>query len=257
LQAEVFKQAMHLPYLFEFSPLYFLQAALTIWMLVDAHRRGVEFFWFWVILFFQPFGAWVYFFVHKLKDFQAGSGQLSQLFHRKASLAELRYQVEQTPTAAARLELGQRLVESGDFSEALPHLEAVLQRESEHCQCLFLVAQCHRGLGRPSEAVPPLEKLIAKHASWSDYQGWRALVDACLEAGDSGEALTRSRELARLSPSLQHKCMLAERLLELGDKGEARKVVEQGLDDYRFTAGPGRRRDRRWVGRARQLLKDL
>ena len=52
---------MHLPYLFEFSPLYLLQAALTIWMLVDAHRRGVEFFWFWVILFFQPFGAWVYF----------------------------------------------------------------------------------------------------------------------------------------------------------------------------------------------------
>jgi hypothetical protein len=51
--------------------------------------------------------------------------------------------------------------------------------------------------------------------------------------------------------------MLAERLLELGDKGEARKVVEQGLDDYRFTAGPGRRRDHRWVGRAKQLLKDL
>jgi hypothetical protein len=249
---------MHfLPYLFELSPLYLLQAALTIWMLVDASRRGVEPFWFWIILLFQPFGAWAYFFVYKIKDFQGGSGRVGTLFQRRASLNELRYQVEQSPTAAARLSLGERLVEMGEFSEALPHLETVLEREPEHCQCLYLVAQCHRGLGRPSEAVPPLEKLIAKHASWSDYQGFRALIDACLEAGESGEALTRSRELARLSPSLQHKCLLAERLLELGEKGEARKVVEQGLDDYRYTAGPGRRRDRRWVGKAKQLLKDL
>jgi hypothetical protein len=246
-----------MPFLFELSPLYLLQAALTIWMLVDANRRGVEPFWFWIILIFQPFGAWAYFFVYKIKDFQGGSGRLRSLFHRPRSLGELRYQVEQTPTAAARLELGERLVESGEFSEALPHLEAVLQREPEHCQCLYLVAQCHRGLGRPSEAVPSLEKLIAKHSSWSDYLGWRTLVDACLEAGDSGEALTHSRELARLSPSLQHKCMLAERLMELGEKSEARKVVEQGLDDYRYTAGPGRRRDGRWVGKAKQLLKDL
>src|ERR671924_401471 len=64
---------VHLPYLFELSPLYLAQAALTIWMLVDANRRGVDFYWFWVILVFQPFGPWAYFFLYKLKDLQRGS----------------------------------------------------------------------------------------------------------------------------------------------------------------------------------------
>src|SRR5262245_49125561 len=45
----------HLRHFTEFSPLYLAQAGLTIWMLIDASRRGVEFYWFWIILFFQPF----------------------------------------------------------------------------------------------------------------------------------------------------------------------------------------------------------
>jgi hypothetical protein len=247
----------HLLYLFECSPLYLAQAALTIWMLVDASRRGVDTYWLWIILIFQPFGAWAYFFAYKAKDFRWGTGRIGNLFHRRPSMNELRYQAKQTPTTASRLELGERLVEVGEFGEALLHLEEVLDREPQHCQCLFLVAQCHRGLGRPSEAVSPLEKLIAKHSSWSDFLAWRTLVEACKDAGDSGEALTRCRELARLSPTLQHRCMLAERLLEVGENTEARKVVEQGLDDYRYTVGQGRRRDSRWVGKARQLLKEL
>ena len=58
----------HLPFLYELSPLYLAQAGLTIWMLMDANRRGVEGYWFWLILGFQPIGAWAYFFAYKVKD---------------------------------------------------------------------------------------------------------------------------------------------------------------------------------------------
>ena len=44
-------------------------------------------------------------------------------------------------------------------------------------------------------------------------------------------------------------------LLDTGEKGEARKIVERGLEDYRYLRGPSRRRDGRWVGKAKQLLK--
>ena len=33
---------------------YLLQLGFTIWMMVDAYRHGVEQFWYWIILFFQP-----------------------------------------------------------------------------------------------------------------------------------------------------------------------------------------------------------
>ena len=45
----------------------------------------------------------------------------------------------------------------------------------------------------------------------------------------------------------------AEHLLKAGEKAEARQVMEQGLDDYQYLTGPSRRRDRRWVGKAKQL----
>src|SRR5438105_120338 len=149
----------YFPYLYEFSPLYLAQIALTIWMLVDVNRRGVEPHWFWIILFLQPFGAWVYFFVYKSKDFHGRVGWLSNLFHPRPSLSELRHRAQQSPTPANWLELGERLVEDGAFAEAAPHLEAALAREPDHCRCLFLLARTRRGLDQPALAVPLLHRV--------------------------------------------------------------------------------------------------
>jgi hypothetical protein len=246
---------IHFPFLFELSPLYLAQMALTLWMLIDANRRGVEGWWFWVILVFQPFGAWAYFFLYKVKDFTSGSGWLSGLFQRRASVKELRHLVERSPTAANRLELGVRLVDEGAFDEAIPHLEAMLARESEHCRALFAMARAQRGLGRPDQAVPVLQKLVKHQPGWGDYSAWRMLVEVSQEAGDRAATLTHSRELARIAPTLQHRCLLAERLLEAGETAAARQVLEQGLDDYQYLRGPSRSRERRWVGKAKQLLE--
>ena len=57
--------------------------------------------------------------------------------------------------------------------------------------------------------------------------------------------LQACRELARLSPTLQHQCLLAEHLLGEGLNDEAALVLEKGLEDYRFTPGHFRRRNRR------------
>ena len=245
------------PFLHELWPLSLAQAALTVWMLVDANRRGVDYYWFWFILVFQPFGAWAYFFAYKAKDLGRGRGWLAGLFQRPMSLQELRHRVERTPTAAGRLELGERLVETGAYAEALPHLEAMLAREPEHCQALFLLAEAHRGLGHPEQAVPSLQKLLARQPNWRNYKAWHTLIDVRREAGDLSGALVNCRELARAMPNLEHRCLLAEHLVQTGEKAEARKVLEQGLDDYHYLTGPSRRRDRRWVGKAKQLLKQV
>src|SRR5437870_3195515 len=186
---------LHNPHLYQLSPLYLAQAALTVWMLVDAYRRGVDFYWYWIILVFQPLGAWAYLFIFKVKDFRIDHGWLTSLFHRPPSLQELRHRVERSATLASRLELAERLAEAGEYAEALPHLEAVLAREADHCQALFLLAASHRGLGHPEQAVPPLEKLIARHPSWRDYEAWHTLIEVRRETGDLAGAVASCREL--------------------------------------------------------------
>jgi hypothetical protein len=246
---------LHLPYLLELSPLYLAQMAFTLWMLVDANRRGMDSWWFWIILVVQPIGAWAYFFSYKWQDLRVGAGWLGNLLQRRPSLQEVRHQAERSPTAANRLELGVRLVEGGMYDEAVPHLQAMLDREPEHGRALFALAQAQRGLGHPDLAAAALQKLVKHQPRFGDYTAWRLLVEVCREAGDAPAARAHAGELARVAPCLQHCCLLAECLLEAGEEAEARKVLEQGLDDYRYLRGPSRRRDGRWVGKARQLLQ--
>jgi hypothetical protein len=75
------------------------------------------------------------------------------------------------------------------------------------------------------------------------------------ESGAADKALASCRELARLSPTLQHKCLLAEHLLENGLNDEAAQMLERALEDHQFAPGFIRRRNWRWAGQARRLQK--
>ncbi len=58
--------------------LLYLSYAFSIWMMVDAYKRGASHFWYLII--FIPFGEWVYFFLVKAQDFK-----FSKLFSRPGS----------------------------------------------------------------------------------------------------------------------------------------------------------------------------
>ncbi|HEX9203956.1 MAG TPA: hypothetical protein VF964_08335, partial [Vicinamibacteria bacterium] len=48
-------------------PFYLLLSAFTVWMAVEAVRRGQAGSWLWIILFFGPLGAAVFFFSEYLE----------------------------------------------------------------------------------------------------------------------------------------------------------------------------------------------
>lgn len=246
----------YLPYLYELSPLYLAQAALTIWMLVDASRRGVDGYWYWIILAFQPLGAWAYFFVYKVKDFPRLAGSLAALFSSRPSLDELRYRADRSPTVASHLELAERLMEAGEFAEAEPHLKAVLAREADHAGALFALSDCHRDAGRDAEAVPLLAKVVALRPAYRDYLAWHSLIESHEKAGDRPAAVAVARRLAQLVPSLEHKCLLARTLSDAGDVGEARRVLTDALEECKYARDLSRG-DRRHLGRAKKQLADL
>jgi len=246
-----------LPFLAEWPLLSLLQGAFTVWMLVDVFRRRSDTYWPWVIFMFQPLGPWIYFFAVKVKDFRGGSALAWPTFQRRPSLRELRYRVQQSPTLASHLELAERLIEIGDHQDATTHLEAVLAREPDHCPALYNLAVCRNELGHPEEAVAYLEKVIARERFWGNYRAWHLLVEARLRCRDTAGALNSCRELVRQSPTLEHKCLLAERLLDEGRTDEAWDVLERGLEDHHFAPRQVRWRNRRWASQARRLQKRI
>lgn len=235
--------------------LYLAQVAFTLWMLVDAYRRSADYFWLWIILLVPGFGPWVYFFAVKCGDYSGF--RFGFLFQRRPSLDELRYRAEQVPTLASRLELAQGLMERNQHGEAIPLLEAARKQEPDHCQVLYSLAVCHAEQGHPDQALPLLEQVIRRERAWHDYAAWRQRITTRGQSGDSPGALADARELARIAPTLQHQYLLAERLLAEDRGDEARDVLEESLEAYRYSPGPSRRCNRRWANQARGLLKRL
>ncbi len=235
----------------EYPALSVIQLAFAIWMLVDAHRRGMDYYWFFIIFFVPIAGPLAYFFLFKVHDFHG----LGAWFQPKTSLHELRYRAEQTPTLANHLALAQRLIEQKDYSEALPHLEKAHPMEPEHSQVMYFLAVCYKETSQVDKAKPLLERIIRRDRTWSDYAAWRLLIETKEKNGDKGDALATCQDLVKLAPSLRHRCMLAEYLLESGQPGQARELLDQALQDHYYAPGPLRRRNRRWAGEARRLLK--
>jgi hypothetical protein len=237
--------------------LYLAQGAFTIWMAVDAFRRGTDSYWIWIIFLVPFLGAWAYFFVIKIHDFRAlrESPWVQGLFQRKASLEELRHRAKQVPTLTNRLALAERLVELTEFTEAEPLLEAVLKQEPDLCPALYQLAVCEYEQGRPAPAVSLLEKLVGRDGPWSNYAGYHLLIRAHAAAGTKDKALARSRDVARLAPTLHHKCLLAEQLLENGTKVEAADVLLRALEEHRYAPRFVRRREARWESEARRLQR--
>jgi hypothetical protein len=244
--------------IFYLYPLFsLLQTAFMIWMLVDAYRRGAEWFWFLIILMVPGVGAWVYLFAVKLPSGDFRNLNVGGMVRRGPPLDHLRDLVEQTPTLTNHLNLAQRLIDNRNYTEAVPHLEAVLKSEPDHGMALNCLASCYHELQRPAEAIPVLKKLLGRDNTWGNYVGWRLLTDVQGETGDETGALESSRELARLSPTLQNRCLLAGRLLDQGQKIEARTLLERALRDHEYAPGHVRRRNGRWVAEARRLFKQI
>jgi hypothetical protein len=233
-----------------------LQLLFTIWMAVDVYRRGAEPFWYWVILFIPGIGAWVYFFAVVAPNL-GSMPSFGWLLQRKVSLEELRYRAEQTPTLANNLALGQRLIARGEIAEALPVLEAAHKVEPEHGSVLFALAQCHVRQNQCDQAAAFLSRIIKRDPRWSDYEAWRLLIEANLDAGRHDAALETARELVKIAPTLRHKCILGEILIDQSYKGEARALLDQALDDHAFTPAAFRRHNRVWARQAGKLLKRI
>ena len=104
-------------------------------------------------------------------------------------------------------------------------------------------------------ALPLLEELVKRDTRWSNYAAWRLLVETREQSGDRPGALEACRELVKLAPTLEHRCLLAEHLLDNGHAEEARTLLDRSLQEYRFAPGPSRRLNRGWVRQAQRLRK--
>ena len=224
-------------------------------MLVDAIRREAPFYWFLIII-FLPFGAWIYFFMVKIPDFDTRPVQ-SAFTARKPSIKQLRYNYDRNQSISNKILLARALCESGEFDEAGRLFEEVRSFDRENREALHGLGRCNVGKKNYDKAAEYLRKVIEMEKSFEDYEPWFDLATSLWESGKAGETVSLLRELVASSPRIRHETTLAEYLIKTGEKEEARGLLTGIVEDYRNEPAYVRKANRKCISRAKRLLREI
>ena len=232
--------------------LYYLALAFQLWMLVDCVKRRADFYWYIVLLI--PFGAWVYFFVVKVHDFNLA--WLRRMLKRDgaSTLRELRYRVDKTPSAENRIRLADALFDQGQYGEAADLFRLALESHPQDLLAMTGLGFSLKELGRLDEAITHLGRVVEEQPSFRDYTVCLELADAYKKAGRSGEATAVLEGLVVAQPTVKHRLALAEHLSDLGRRRDAQALLETALEDHEYSPPFIKRRDRRHAEAAVDLL---
>jgi hypothetical protein len=236
--------------------LYLLQAAFTIWMLVDAVKRRPIVYWYVII--FLPFGPFVYFFAFKIHDREFD--WLRNLFRgapRAPSLADLRERAKESPSVENRMRLANALHDAGEYAEAAEVFEAILGSRGDEPDALYGLGRCRMELGEPEAAVELLTRLVEKNRAYRDYAACLELAEALTRAGHDDEAIDLLQGLLRSSPRPRHAVALARRLVVMARIEEAQRILREALADHERNHAANQRRDRDDAREAAELLKSI
>ena len=236
--------------------LYLLQAAFTIWMLVDAIERRPPYYWY--IIVFLPFGPLVYFFAVKVRDYDLGGlGRIFRGQERGPSIEELLARLRQSPSFANRMAYALALYEAGRWAEAAKSFEIILETRGDEPDALYALAHCRLEQGDLEGAIAPLSKLVAKNRAYRDYAACLDLADVYARAGQDDDALDLLQNLVRTSPRAPHSLALARRLVAMGRVDEAQEALRRALDDHDGSPPFVQKRDRDAAREAESYLKSI
>lgn len=239
-------------------PVVIIATCFYVWMFVDAVRRRVPFYWYLIIL-FVPFGAFIYFGLIKLPELMGrkppvvapafvSSGQTLE------DVAEL---ARQTPSELNKLAFADKLAESRRFPEAVGRYREVLRQNKDSKEALHGLARVLMSMGRPDEAVEELASLMELDSQYRDYSAALDYAEALWQAGKQEDAIGLLTGLVSVSKRINHRMALAHYLKERGDSATARQELDEALRDFASSPDFVQRRDQRWADRARKLLAEL
>jgi hypothetical protein len=235
--------------------LYYIQAAFSVWMLVDAIRRRSDFYWYIVV--FVPFGPLAYFLAVKIHDYDLRwLKQLVNVEHRP-SVDALRFEYRQTPSFANRMRLAAGLHDAGLFAEAAELFEEALAIDESDLEALHGLGRCRLELGEPEQAVEPLSALFQRRSSYRDFAAAVDLARALTDTARDEEAIDVLEVVTRASPQVPHFLLLGQRLAAVGRNQRARDVLSYALEGFERAPLSVRWRDRSAARDARALLESL
>jgi hypothetical protein len=230
-------------------------------MLIDAYKRKVPYYWF-LIIFFVPFGAFIYFVVMKLPHLKEESGATNPknvikppVF--KESIRQLRDNFEKIKTRENQQKLADALAAKGLFGEAMAEYSSILQTHKEDMDALFGSGYCALKTGQNRKAIDIFLQITKMRTSFKNYEAWSLLAEAYWLNGEKQKSVETLRHLYKINPKIKHQLVLAKCHLEMKDIKSAKRALLLAIEDFKKSRSDIQEREKADYNKARRMLKKI
>ena len=235
-----------------------LGTLLTVWMAVDAVRRGRAQYWLWIMILFNPLGAVVYFFAEYLDGSPLSRWTGQHL--PKVTAADLRQaeaDVHRLDNAATWLAYATALRARKEHHKAVEAAQRAVDRDPTSVDAQYELALALVDAKRPREAVAPLERVVARNRSFDSERALYLLGRAHL-VNDDPEAARRSlEEVGARSSRPEYLYELAALQAQLGDRESAARTLQRIIHESELVPAYLQGSVRPWVRKARAGLRKM
>jgi hypothetical protein len=228
-----------------------LSVGFKIWMAVDAGRRGMAYFWFFII-FFIPFGELIYFFVIKIDDYRIAR---FNPFRARTSLKQLEYNARTTPSIQNQLDLAYAHHDEGHYDRSRDLFAEVLGVRDDETAAQYGFARAAAKLGDSDAAIERLQQVLKVDWAHDDFEAVFLLADLKWHKQQIPEALELLARVERKSSRLSHQVRIAEFRVQTPDAAAEVERLSLALDDFRHAPWHVRKGQHGWAKRARRLIK--
>lgn len=245
-------------------PLLGLSLIIQIALIVHVFRTGRPVYWAFIIFFLGPIGPIAYFLVELLPEWVQGyQGQKAVNTVRKAldPGGEIRRQERQhrlSGSVDAARRLARELTDHGRYEEAIERYEDALTGLYEHdADLLAGLAEAQFGNGEYENAKATLARLTAHNPEYRSPETHLLYARTLEECGELEEAEQEYEEVSAYFAGAEARVRYAQLLEKLERPDEALEQYEEVLASAELAPRHYRRAQRRWIGEARNRVKQL
>jgi hypothetical protein len=229
---------------------YVLQAIAIIHFI----RRRPNTIWLWIILIGGGLGALVYIVMEVLPDFILLKGSL-QFFERRKKISTLEDMILQNPSPGNLEELADLYLEDKKYRRALDLYNKSISSRTDSLDPFYRRGVCEIELGDFANAIPDLERVVAKDPKYDFLRAQGLLAHAYARTGQPEKADAIFPKVLETSTMSETMYNYAQFLLDQGRKPEARHWAQSILSKRAAMPGYLKRRERPWFRKANAILK--
>jgi hypothetical protein len=230
----------------------------TAWMFVHAIRNG-EYIWAVFIFFFSGLSALLYFFfVYRA----SGGGNPMAGFELpgaadRRQIKKLQADIHHLDKPHLHLQLADIYFSQGKLDQAEESYRAAYARDPNDEDIRAHLGNCLARRGKPQEALPLLEAVCAQNPKHDYGYTLMTLAETQAATGQIDAALATWRQVLSLYGYPRARVQYADLLIQKKEYAEARKSLEEVINDAPYVTKFQRKREAVWFNRAKAALRSI